>query len=153
MRKSLIILVISFCLTNFSLANNANYFHLKSSIDSIADKYKLPGLSICIVSIDSVIFTHNYGYSNLDAKRKVNSNTPFKVGSITKTFISLAFAKLSKEGKVDLNSNIKDLVPEINFINPWNKTHPIKIIHLLEHTSGFDDIHLNDLCLIYQIYL
>ncbi|MFC2117390.1 serine hydrolase domain-containing protein [Bacteroidota bacterium] len=121
---------------------------LKNSIDSIAVKNKLPGISICFVSKDSITDRYNYGYSNLENKIVVNSNTPFKLGSITKSFLALAIMKLNYEGEIDLNETIKELIPEISFINPWEDTHPIKIIHLLEHTSGFDDIHLNDLSII-----
>lgn len=120
---------------------------ISSSIDSIAVKHKLPGISVSIVSKDSIIGIYYYGFSNLKKKIKINSNTQFKVGSITKSFLALAFIKLSDEGKIDLDLPIKELIPEIEYINPWQDTHPIRIIHLLEHTSGFDDIHTNDLCL------
>jgi CubicO group peptidase (beta-lactamase class C family) len=38
---------------------------------------------------------------------------------------------------------LKKIVPEVPFQNKWESTHPVRIVHLLEHTSGFDDIKLN----------
>lgn len=118
---------------------------LMSSIDSIAVKNKLPGVSISFVSKDSIIDRYKFGYSNLEKKIKVDSETPFKVGSITKSFLALTIMKLNYEGKIDLNAPIKELIPEVSFTNRWENSDPVRVIHLLEHTSGFDDIHLNDL--------
>jgi CubicO group peptidase (beta-lactamase class C family) len=32
-------------------------------------------------------------------------------------------------------------VPDVQFENRWEDTHPVRIAHLLEHTTGWDDIH------------
>jgi hypothetical protein len=45
------------------------------------------------------------------------------------------------EGRVNINTPLSDIVPEIDIGNPWEETHPVRIIHLLEHTAGFDDAH------------
>jgi CubicO group peptidase (beta-lactamase class C family) len=57
-------------------------------------------------------------------------------------FVSLAILKLVEEGKLSLNDKLSDLAPEIEFENPWEKTNPIRVVNLLEHTTGWDDIHL-----------
>ena len=31
-------------------------------------------------------------------------------------------------------------IPEVAFENPWEATDPLRIVHLLEHTTGFDDL-------------
>ena len=31
-------------------------------------------------------------------------------------------------------------MPELRYANPWEATDPIRLVHLLEHTTGFDDI-------------
>jgi CubicO group peptidase (beta-lactamase class C family) len=65
------------------------------------------------------------------------------VGSITKLFVSLGIQKLVSEGKLRLTDELRQIAPEIPFHNPWESRHPLLIIHLLEHTTGFDDIKLN----------
>src|SRR5690606_34796914 len=32
--------------------------------------------------------------------------------------------------------------PDVMFHNPWEESHPVRVVHLLEHTTGWDDIHL-----------
>ena len=62
-------------------------------------------------------------------------------------FVSLAILKLQEQGLVSLKDKVRDLVPEIEFKNPWSKTAPVLVEHLLEHTTGWDDIHLTEYAL------
>ena len=59
-------------------------------------------------------------------------------------FVSLAILKLQEEGRISLKDKVRDLVPEIEFKNPWEETSPILVGHLLEHTSGWDDVHFTE---------
>ena len=97
----------------------------------------IPGAGIAIVSKDSVIFLGGLGYANMEDNIPVTDTTCFRMGSITKSFIALGFLKLAEEGRIDLNTPVKEIVPEINIINPWQETDPVRVAHILEHTSGF----------------
>jgi len=117
---------------------------LKLRIDSLLIKNRIPGAGIAIVTKDSVVYLGGVGYANIETKTPVNENTLFGTGSITKSFVGLAFIKLLEEGKINLQTPVKKIVPEIDIENPWEETNPVRIVHLLEHTSGFNDIHFND---------
>ena len=103
----------------------------------------IAGLMLGITTKDSVIFSGGFGYADLDTKRAVDESTLFRMGSITKMFVSLAIMKLVNEGKLKLDDELKKIVPEVPFRNKWESTNPVRIVHLLEHTSAFDDIKLN----------
>jgi CubicO group peptidase (beta-lactamase class C family) len=118
---------------------------LSTSIIELLEKYKIPGVGFALVSADSILWTKGVGLANVETSEPVNENTLFRVGSCTKTFIGLGFLKLIEEGKIDGYTPVREIVPEIEIENPWKDTHPVRIIHLLEHTAGFDDIHLNSL--------
>jgi len=32
-------------------------------------------------------------------------------------------------------------VPDVAFTNKWEATDPVRVVHLLEHTTGWDDVH------------
>lgn len=117
---------------------------LKAEIDSLLTKYKIPGASIAIVTKDSIIYVGGLGYANIELKTPVNENTHFRVGSITKSFVALGILKLVEEGRIDLQTPVKQILPEIAIDNPWEDTNPVRIVHLLEHTAGFNDPHFND---------
>lgn len=118
---------------------------MKMKVDSLLKKYKIPGIGIALVSKDSIIWTGASGVSNIETGEPVTINTLFRVGSCTKSFLGLGFLKLVEEGKIDLNTPVKKIAPEIEIDNPWEEIHPVRIVHLLEHTAGFDDIHANAL--------
>jgi CubicO group peptidase (beta-lactamase class C family) len=98
---------------------------------------------ISVVTRDSVLLSGGYGVANIGTKQPANGKTLFPMASITKTFTALAIMKLVKAGKLSLDDTLSRIAPEIPFVNKWEKTNPLKIIHLLEHTSGFDDLRFN----------
>lgn len=107
------------------------------------EKEHITGLMLGITTKDSILFSNGFGYADLETKRVVDDHTLFRMGSVTKMFVSLGILKLVSEGKLNLNDELKLIAPEIPFENRWEKSSPIRIIHLLEHTSGFDDFTFN----------
>ncbi len=118
---------------------------LTDSIEKIMVEEHIVGLTLGITKRDSLVFAGGFGYADLATKRKVDEKTLFRLGSITKMFVSLAILKLVKEGRLNLNDELKKVAPEVPFRNAWEATHPVRIVHLLEHTTGFDDMKLNRL--------
>jgi len=116
---------------------------LKARIDSLLKKFEIPGAGIALVSRDSIIWVGGFGLANVETGEPVTENTHFRIGSCTKSFIGLAFLRLVDEGRIDLNTPVKEITPEIEIHNPWQDTHPVRVVHLLEHTSGFEDSHPN----------
>ena len=70
----------------------------------------------------------------------VSPDTPFRVGSISKTFTALTLLALVEAGRVSLETPVRKIIPAGYFENPWHDTHPLRLIHLLEHTAGLTDI-------------
>lgn len=64
------------------------------------------------------------------------------IGSITKTLVALGLLRLASEGRVDLDAPVSAVIPELRFRNPWQKTDPVRIRHLLDHSSGLGDARL-----------
>jgi CubicO group peptidase (beta-lactamase class C family) len=104
----------------------------------------VPGAGIALVRTDAVEWAGGVGYADRDARTPVTADTHFRVGSISKTFLAMALVQLSEDGIVDLDAAVPDIAPEVAIDNPWNDTAPVRIIHLLQHTAGFDDMHFNE---------
>jgi CubicO group peptidase (beta-lactamase class C family) len=117
---------------------------LKSKIDSIAIKYHIPGAQVVVFNSDSVLFKQNVGVKNLKTKEPVTDETMFRLGSITKSFVAVSALQMIEKGSLKLEDQLKELAPEIQFENPWEETHPVRVVHLLEHTTGFDDWSLKE---------
>ena len=118
---------------------------LLDSLEIIIKKEKIPGISLALVHKDSIIYQGGIGYANLERDERVNADHLFRIGSVSKTFTSLAIMRLIEQGKFSLDSKLRDIAPEVPFKNRWEETHPIRVINLLEHTTGFDDMHFKDM--------
>lgn len=142
----LILISLLFCLCLFKLSAQTSIktiTQLQDTINKILLNEHQSSLMLAVVTKDSILLSKGFGFANIDTKQKANNQTLFPMASITKTFTALAIMKLVKEGKLTLYDNLAKIAPEIVFTNKWEKTNPVKIIHLLEHTSGFDDLRFN----------
>lgn len=101
---------------------------------------KVPGATVAIIENGQVVMTKNYGVADLETKTPVTDDTVFRPGSISKTFTGIAVMTLVEQGKLDLNGRVAELAPEVKFVNAWEQTNPLRLVHLLEHTTGWPDI-------------
>lgn len=115
---------------------------LRQRIEGILDKTQTPAIGIALVNRDGPYWVAGLGKADLKSGRQADADTVFRIGSISKMFVALAVLKLTDEGRLSLNDTVHDRAPEIAFENPWEQTNPVRIVHLLEHTTGWDDIHL-----------
>src|ERR1041384_6737790 len=92
-----------------------------------------PGLTLALANRDGLIRVSTYGYPNTKAGLRVVPETMFEIGSISKSFVSLALLQCRDEGKLDLNKPIVEYPPWLK-IN--SKFAPITTHHLLSHTAG-----------------
>jgi CubicO group peptidase (beta-lactamase class C family) len=109
----------------------------------LADNH-VPGLAAVIAGRDGVLWTAGLGLADVAGARALTAETPLRVGSVSKTFVALALLRLAEEGRVDLEAPLASLLPEVPFSNPWEATDPVRVIHLLAHTTGWDDLHARD---------
>ncbi len=115
---------------------------LKAAIEKIREVTKTPAVGIALVDKNGIQWVDGLGEVNLETHADADEDTLFRIGSVSKMFAALAVLKLQEEGKLNLNDKVRDLAPEIYFENQWEETHPVRLVHLLEHTTGWDDIHL-----------
>jgi len=118
---------------------------LQDTIQKILIATKTPGAAIVMVSGDEVVWLKGLGKADIEKNLDVNKNTMFRLGSVSKLFVALAVLKLQEEGRLNLNDKVRDILPEIEIVNPWEAQYPIRIVNLLEHTSGLNDWSLAEL--------
>jgi CubicO group peptidase (beta-lactamase class C family) len=100
----------------------------------------IPGATVAIVQNGVVTFAKGYGYADTAKKIPATADTPFRAGSISKSITSIAVMTLVEQHRMSLDAPLAQLAPEVHFVNPWEKTDPIRLVDLLEHTTGWPDI-------------
>lgn len=117
---------------------------LRERIEKIRKDSGTPAIGIALVGSDGPYWVEAWGKADLKSGRAADADTLFRIGSISKMFAALAVLKLAEEGKLSLDDKVRDRVPDVQFENPWEDSHPVRIAHLLEHTTGWDDIHFTE---------
>lgn len=117
---------------------------LQAQIENALKVTHTTGAAIAIVSRDKAEWVAGLGTADVATNKPVTSKTPFLIGSISKSFAALAVLKLQEEGRLKLSDTLRQWVPEYAFDNPWEVTDPVRLVHLLEHTSGLPDLTMRE---------
>jgi CubicO group peptidase (beta-lactamase class C family) len=112
---------------------------LEARVRRVLDTTRTPGVGLVIVRRDSVIYANGLGNARVAPARPATAATLFRIGSTSKAFVALTALALEREGKLSLNDPVRKHLPGFYYRNPWEATDTLRIVHLLEHTSGFDD--------------
>jgi CubicO group peptidase (beta-lactamase class C family) len=105
------------------------------------DQHRATAIAIAVVRDGQVLFARGYGYA--DARRRVPidvETTPFRVGSISKTFTAAAVMQLVEAGRLRLDEDIGTYLGDYPGRSAFGRA--VTLEHLLSHTSGFDERNL-----------
>lgn len=98
------------------------------------DAGETPGI-VAAVYRDGKTSYHVYGLADVAGKKPVDSKTLFEIGSITKTFTTIAVAQLAEEGKISLNDPVQKFLPSTVTI-PTRGDKAITFLDLATAHSG-----------------
>jgi len=117
---------------------------LQQQLEKILKDTHTPGMSIAIVHRERPEWIAGLGKADVAADRATSPETLFRIGSTSKAFAALSILKLANEGKLSLEDPVHKLAPEVWFQNRWEATDPVRVVDLLEHTTGWDDMHFRE---------
>jgi CubicO group peptidase (beta-lactamase class C family) len=117
---------------------------LQQQLEKILKDTHTPSVSVAIVHKNGPEWVTGLGLSDVATNRATTADTLFRIGSTSKAFTSLSILQLADQGKLTLQDPVHKIVPDVWFQNPWEATDPIRVVNLLEHTTGWDDMHLRE---------
>lgn len=93
----------------------------------------LPGLQVFVEHRGKVILDRGFGLADLENETRVDVDTVFCIGSISKQFGAAAIMQLVEAGKLKLDDTLATYDPT------FPRAERITIRDLLRHTSGIED--------------
>ncbi len=107
-----------------------------SQVDKILSQYQetSPGCQLSIERNGKIIYSKAIGLADLERNVPLTTNSVFEAGSVSKQFTAAAILLLEQQGKLSINDDVRKYVPELR-----DYGFPIKLSHMLHHTSGFRD--------------
>ncbi|WP_276090420.1 serine hydrolase domain-containing protein [Pedobacter sp. JY14-1] len=130
MRLLKLALVACFLWINFSL-----YGQTVQRLDSLfttLDTAKHFNGNILVAQGDRVVYRRSVGFAQIDTHKTNTLGSAFQIGSVSKTFTSLAILQLVEKGRLSLDDSVQRFLPDFPFLT-------LTIRHLLSHTSGLPD--------------
>lgn len=137
--RKLSVLLSCLALSGITKAQNVPLDALDPFVEKLMADFEVTGLSIGIVQNDSVIYSKGFGVTEIGTAQKVNDQTIFGIGSISKSFTALTLGILVDEGKVNWDDRVKDYLPYFELYDPY-VTENFTIRDLLTHKTGLNDV-------------
>ncbi|MBU1326177.1 MAG: beta-lactamase family protein [Alphaproteobacteria bacterium] len=107
---------------------------LKAALDAEAARGRLSG-AVLVARGDRVLFRQAYGLADREAGVPVAVSSRFRLASVSKQFTAAAILRLQDEGVLSVDD------PLCRWIQPCPQAWaPIRLRHLLSHTSGVPDL-------------
>ncbi len=100
-------------------------------LDKIAETH-LPGISLAAVKNGKIVYTRGYGLRDISRGRPATPETLYCIGSVTKSFTCIAIMQLQAAGKLGVDDPVEKHLP----LKLRVKGEPVRIRHLMSHTSG-----------------
>ncbi len=123
------------------------------------DDGRLPGWQVMVSRRGKVAHLSSYGLADKEAGRPVETDTVWRIYSMTKPLTSVAAMMLWEQGAFELSDPVSRWLPEFeqprvyvggSALKPATvpATEPIRVWHLLTHTAGltygFHRVHVTD---------
>ncbi|MEO7455277.1 MAG: serine hydrolase domain-containing protein, partial [Gemmatimonadaceae bacterium] len=107
---------------------------------AFAERTKVPGIAYGIIVDGRVVHIGTAGLRNVETNSPVDTQTVFRIASMTKSFTALSILKLRDEGRLSLDDPAERYVPELRRLRyPTTDAPKITIRHLLSHSAGFPE--------------
>ncbi|MBT5074365.1 MAG: beta-lactamase family protein [Kordiimonadaceae bacterium] len=91
----------------------------------------VPGINVAVANESGVLWADGFGFANIEYDLPMIPATKMRIGSVAKVITTAALMKMVERGKIDLDTDIRDYVPE------WPAKHAkITIRQLTAHVSG-----------------
>ncbi|WP_191621260.1 serine hydrolase [Marinihelvus fidelis] len=109
------------------------------------ETFDVPGMAVGVIKDGEVVYAAGHGLREAGQPGGVNTDTLFRLASVTKAFTAAAAAVMVDDGKLSWDGPVNQVLPALRMNDPW-VTANISMVDLLAHRSGLP-AHAGDLLL------
>lgn len=134
--KLTILLIMS--ITSKLLCQEVKLDSIDKFIINQSEKYHIPGIAVCVIKEDNIVWSQAYGYANIESNKLMTTESVINIASISKTITATSIMQLWEQDKLDLEEDVNTYL-DFEVRNPNYPSIPITIKQLLTHTSSIAD--------------
>lgn len=113
--------------------NSREFREFLSRVNSLIQKGRIPSLSVAVTRHDGLIYSHSFGYANLQEQKLATPETSYLWFSMSKIVTATAILRLVDEGHLDLDAPISEYITSYKSKNSGEQP---RVGQLLNHTAG-----------------
>jgi len=117
-----------------TLQEEADFAAIDAYVTEQMNRLGIPGMALGIVQDGRIAHAQGFGIAD-SSGRAVTPQTPFYIGSVTKSFTALAVMQLVEAGKIDLDAPVKTYLPWFELADK-DASAKITVRNLLNQNSG-----------------
>lgn len=133
---SLALALVLAALVGAAPAEPSPFDEVDAYLEEHRERYDVPGVAYAVVKQGEVV--HQAGVGVDGDGSPVTVDTPFLVGSVSKTFTALTVTQLAEAGALDLDQPVRQVLPWFRLADE-DVSDRITPRHLLTHTSGISE--------------
>lgn len=107
-------------------------------LESQMRQLNIPGMALVIVEGDEIVYFRGFGHARTGGEAPT-LQTPFLIGSLTKSITATAVMQLVEGGQVELDAPVQRYLPWFRVADA-DASAQISVRHLLNHTSGLPQL-------------
>jgi CubicO group peptidase (beta-lactamase class C family) len=116
-----------------------------AALQPFVDQHRLAGAVALVATKDKILCLEAVGYSDLEARTPMRTDSMFWIASMTKSMTTTAIMMLVDEGKLNITDPAEKYLPEFKQLvvadpkdpsHPRKPQHPVTVEELLSHTHG-----------------
>ena len=115
-------------------SSGTSYDAIDAYVEEQMHRLHIPGASLAIVEGDQIVHLRGFGHARPGGEAPT-PQTPFFIGSLTKSITALAVMQLVEAGKVELDAPVQRYLPWFRVADP-EASAQMTVRHLLNQTSG-----------------
>lgn len=120
---------------NASDQYNYNFEEFIAWLDQATAEINIPGAALAIVSREGIEHMQTWGVKNVSQENTVNSDSIFRIASMSKTFAGTAATLLVDQNLQSWDARLIDLFPELE-IGTGGSSKGITLRHVASHSTG-----------------
>ncbi|MCH8310243.1 MAG: beta-lactamase family protein [Chloroflexi bacterium] len=110
---------------------------LNSKVRQEFGQHRVTGLSVALVVDGDLVWSQGYGYADLESGQLPDSDTVFRVASITKPFTATGIFQLRDQGKLSIDDPLTKYIPEFGQVKAnVGSVEQVTLRRIMCHHSG-----------------
>lgn len=122
------------------LPSGVERVQLEDKIDEYVAKHQdtTTGMAVAVFDSAEELMKKYYGYVDMENQIAVASDSVFEWGSTTKLLVWVSVMQLYEQGKIELDADIRNYLPE-GFLTNLSYDTPVTMLNLMNHNAGFQE--------------